>query len=93
MASLDIPTSDKSLDALFEQFLETLVSTHTAVSIDNDSVCKIQFQLYLKTALVPITSVARGLWYTEENTDFTTGMTEKICHKILSNMMRKVEYL
>ena len=54
-----------------------LVSTHTAVSIDNDSVHKIHFQLHLKTALVPITSVARGLWYTEENTDFTTGTTEE----------------
>ena len=89
MASLDVPASDKSLGNLFEKFLETLVSTQTAVSIDNDSVRK--FQLYLKTALVPITSVARGLWYTE-NTDFTTGMTEEICHKILSNMMRKIEY-
>ena len=93
MVSPDIPASDKSLDDLFEQFLETLVSTHTAVSIDNDSVHNIQFQLYLKTALVPITSVVRGLWYTEENTDFTTGMTEDIRHKILSNMMRKIEYV
>ena len=93
MASLDVPASDKSLVDLFEKFLETLISTHTAVSINNDSVHKIQFQLYLKTALVPITSVARGLWYTEENTDFTTGTTEEICHKILSNMMRKIEYV
>ena len=92
MASLHVPASDKSLDDLFEKLLETLVSTQTAVSIDNDSVHKIQFQLYLKTALVSITSVARGLCYTEENTDFT-GMTEEICHSILSNMMRKIEYV
>ena len=41
MASLEVPASDKSLDGLFEKFLETLVSTHTAVSIDNDLVRKI----------------------------------------------------
>ena len=37
--------------------------------------------------------MARGLWYTEENTDFTTGTTEEICYKILSNMIRKIEYV
>ena len=93
MASFNVPDSDNSFDDLFEQFIETLVSTHTAVSIDNESQCKIQFKLYLEIAVVLITILAKGLRYKEEHPDFTIGSTDDICHKILSNLMKKIEFV
>ena len=73
--------------------IETLVSTHTAVSIDNDSQHKIQFKLYLETAVVSITTLATGLGNKEEHPDFMSGSTDDVCHKILSNLMKKNEFV
>ena len=61
-SSSNVPDREDTLDDLFERFIETLYSTHTAIRIDTDADQK--FRSYLITALVPITTVATGLGYT-----------------------------
>ena len=77
------------LDDLLERFLETIVSTIGAVKIDRVASRVIQFQLYLETAIVPITTVAMGLGYNEASTYLKYGTPKEI----LSNMIRKVEHM
>ena len=72
---------------------ETLYSTHTGIRIDNDSNQKLQFKSYLFTALVPKTTVATGLDYTQEDPDFSTGSTDDKCHEILMSMIHKIEFI
>ena len=69
------------MDDLFECFIETLYSTHTAVTFDTDANQKLEFKAYLFTAIVPITTVATGLGYTQEDPDFTSGSTDDKCQK------------
>ena len=68
---------------MFDRFIQTLCSTHSAVSIDTDAQQKFQFKLYLVTALVPFTTLSRNLGYKQDDPDFTVGTTEEICHKKL----------
>ena len=62
-SSSNIPNADNTFDDLFEHFIENLHSTHTAIRIDTNPAQKLQFQLYLSSALVP-TTMATGLGYT-----------------------------
>ena len=68
--SSNLHNGENSLDDLFECFIETLCSTHTAVAFDTDANRKLEFKAYLFTAIVPITTVATGLGYTQEDPDF-----------------------
>ena len=47
MATSNVPNLHENLDFIFECFIETLCSTHTAVSIDTDAQQKLEFKLYL----------------------------------------------
>ena len=42
---------------------------------------------------MPITTVATGLGYTQADPDFSTGSTDDKCHKILTNMIHKIEFI
>ena len=42
---------------------------------------------------MPITTVTTGLGYTQADPDFSTGSTDDKCHKILTNMMHKIEFI
>ena len=88
MASVsNIPHGENTLDNLFECFIETLCSTHTAISFYTDGNQKLEFEGYLLTAIVPITTVATGLGYTQEDPDFTSGSTDDKCHKVIMRMI------
>ena len=93
MAASNVPNVDDNLDFIFESFIETLCSTHTAVSIDSNAQQKLEFKSYLVTALVPFTTLSTNLGYTQEDPDFTVGTTDEICHKILSNMKDKIYFI
>ena len=92
-SSSNVPDGENTLDDLFEHLIETLYSTHTAIRIDTDADQKLQFKSYLFTALVPITTVTTGLGYTQEDPDFSTGCTDDKCHKILTNMIHKIDFI
>ena len=89
--SSNLHTGENSLGDLFECFIETLYSTHTAIAFDTDANQKLEFKAYLFTAIVPITTVATGLGYTQEDPDFTSGSTDDKCHKIIMSMIHKIE--
>ena len=94
MASVsNLPHGENTLDDLFECFIETFHSTHTAISFDTDANQKLEFKAYLFTAIVPITTVATGLGYTQEDPDFTFGSTDDKCHKVMMNMIQKIEFI
>ena len=80
MATSNVPNLHENLDFIFEHFIQTLCSTHTAVCIDTDTQQKLEFKLYLVTALVPFTTLSRNLGYTQDNPDFNLGTTLEICH-------------
>ena len=42
---------------------------------------------------MPIATVATGLGYTQADPDFSTGSTDDKCHKILTNMIHKIEFI
>ena len=90
MAASNVQNVDNNLDFIFERFIEMLCSTHQAVCIGTDAQRKMQFKCYLFTAVVPFTTLARGLGYTQEDPDFTFGTPEQICCKILTNIFRTV---
>ena len=90
MAASNVQNVDDNLDFIFEHFIETLCSTHQTVCIDTDVQRKMQFKCYLLMAVVPFTTLARGLRYTQEDPDFTFGTPEQICCKILTNMKDKI---
>ena len=91
--SSNLHSGENSLDDLFECFIETLYSTHTAIAFDTDAYQKLEFKPYLFTVIVPITSVATGLGYTQEDPDFTSGSTDDKCHKIITSMIHKIEFI
>ena len=93
MTASNVPNLDDNLDSIFERFIETLCSTHTAVHIDTDAQRKLEFKLYLLRALVPFTTISRNLGYTQGDPDFTGGTTTEICHKILTNMKDKIVFI
>ena len=93
MTVSNVPNVDDNLGFIFESFIETLCSTHTAVSIDTDAQRKLEFKSYLVTALVPFTTLSTNLGYTQEDPDFTVRTTDEICHKILRNMKDKVYFI
>ena len=93
MAASNVPNLDDNLDSIFEHFIETLCSTHTAVRIDTDTQRKLEFKVYLLTALVPFTTISRNLGYTQEGPDFTVRTTMEICLKILTNMKDKIAFI
>ena len=67
MASVsNLPHGENTLDDLFECFIETLHSIHAAIAFDTDANQKLEFKVYLFTAIVPITTVATGLGYIQE---------------------------
>ena len=70
-----------------------LYSTHTAIAFDTDANRKLEFKAYLFTAIVPITTVANGLGYTQEDPDFTSGSTDDKCHKVITSMIQKIEFI
>ena len=45
MAISNVPNLHDNLDFIFERFMETLCSTHTAASIDTDAQQKLEFKL------------------------------------------------
>ena len=81
MAASNVPNPDDNLDSIFDRFIQTLCSTHTAVSIDTDGQRKFQFKLYLVTALVPFTTLSKNLGYKQADPDFTVGTTDEIVTK------------
>ena len=93
MAASNVQNVDENLDFIFECFIETLCSTHQAVCIDMDAQRKMQFKCYLLTAVVPFTTLARGLGYTQEDPDFTFGTPEQICPKILTIRKDKISFV
>ena len=93
MAVSNVPNLDDNLDFIFEHFIEILCSTHTAVSIDTDAQQKLEFKLYLVTALVPFTTLSRNLGYTQDDPDFNLETIEDICQKILTNMKDKISFV
>ena len=54
---------------------------------------KLEFKLYLVTALVPFTTFSRNLGYTQDDSDFNLRIIEEICHKILTNMKDKISFV
>ena len=62
----NLPHGENTLDDLFECFIDTLYSTFTAIAFDIDANQKLEFKAYLFTAIVPITTVATGLGYTQK---------------------------
>ena len=89
MASvLNLPHGENTLDDLFECFIETLYSAHTAIAFDTDANQKLEFKAYPFTAIVPITTVATGLGYTQEDPDLTSGSTDDKCHKVIMSMIQ-----
>ena len=78
---LNLPHGENTLDDLFECFIETLHSTHTAIAFDTDANQKLEFKAYLFTAIVPITTVATGL------------DTDDKCHKVIMSMIQKIEFI
>ena len=42
---------------------------------------------------MPITTVATSLGYTQADPDFSTDSTDNKCHKILTNMIHKIEFI
>ena len=92
-SSLNLHNGKNSLDGLFECFIETLYSKHTAIAFDTDANQKLEFKAYLLTAVVPITTVATGLGYSQEDPDFTSGSTDDKCHKIIMSMTHKIEFI
>ena len=93
MATLNVPNVDDNFDFIFESVIETLCSTHIAVSIDTDAQQKLEFKSYLVTALVPFDPLSTNLGYTQKDPDFTVRTTDEICHKILSNMKDKIYFI
>ena len=93
MATSNVPNLYENLDFIFEHFIETPCLTHTAVSIDTDAQQKLEFKLYLVTALVPFTTLSRKLAYTQDDPDFNLRTTEEICHKILTNIKDKISFV
>ena len=81
MAALNVPNLDENLDSIFDHFIQTLCSTHMAVSIDTDAQRKFQFKLYLVTGLVPFTTLSRNLGCKQDDPDLNVRTTEEICHK------------
>ena len=92
MATSNVPNLHENLDFIFEHFIETLCSTHTAVSIDTVAQRKLEFKLYLFTTIVPFTTLSRNLGYTQDDPDFNLRTTEEICHKILTNIKDKISF-
>ena len=93
MAISNVPNLHENLDFIFERFIETLCSTHTALSIDTYAQRKLEFKLYSVTALVPFTTLSRNLGYTQDDPDFNLRTTEEICHKILTNIKDKISFV
>ena len=94
MASvLNLSHGKNTLDDLFECFIETLFSTHIAISFDTDAYQKLEFKAYLLTAIVPITTVTTGLGYTQVDPDFISGGTDDKCHKVIMSMIQKIEFI
>ena len=89
----NLPHGENTLDDLFEHFIETLHSTHTVIAFDTDGNQKLEFKAYLLTSIVPITTVATGLGYTQEDPDFTSGSTDDKCHKVITSMIQKIEFI
>ena len=90
---LNLHHGEITLDDLFECFIETLHSTHTAIVFDTNANRKLEFKAYLFTAIVPITTVATGLGYTQEGPDLTSGSTDDKCHKVIMSMIQKIEFI
>ena len=90
---LNLPHGENNLDDFFEHFIETLHSTHAAIAFDTDANQKLEFKAYLFTAIVPITTMATGLGYTQEDPDFTSGSTDAKCHKVIMSMIQKIEFI
>ena len=90
---LNLPHGENTLDDLFEHFIETLHSTHAAIAFDTDANQKLEFKSYLFTAIVSITTVVTGLGYTQEDPDFTSGSTDNKCHKVITSMIKKTEFI
>ena len=89
----NLPHGKNTLDDLFECFIETLHSKHTAIAFDTDANQKLEFKVYLFTAIIPITTVATGLGYTQKDSDFTSGSTDDKCHKVQMSMIQKIEFI
>ena len=70
-----------------------LYSTHTAIAFDTDANRKLEFKAYLFTAIVPVTTVATGLGYSQEDPDFTSGSTDDKCHNIIMSIIHKIEFI
>ena len=92
-SSSNLHNGENGLDDLFECFIETLYPTRTAVAFDTDANQKLEFKAYLFTAIVPITTVVTGLGYTQEDPDFTSGSSDDKCHKIITSMLHKIEFI
>ena len=84
---------EKTLWMTYLSISSRLYSTHTSITIDTDAHHKLQFKSYLFTALVPITTVATGLDYIQQDPDFSTGSTDDKCHKVITNMIHKIEFI
>ena len=89
MAASNVPNLDDNLDSIFDRFIQTVCSTHMAVSIDTDGQQIFQFKLYLVTALVPFTTLSRNLEYKQDDPDFTVGTTGEICHNYFNEYERQ----
>ena len=65
---------------------------YTAFAFDINANQKLEFKAYLFTAIVPMTTVATGLGYAQEDPDLTSGSTDDKCHKIITSMIHKIEF-
>ena len=66
---------------------------HMAVDIDDVLERKTMMKGYLLSAVVPVTTISKSLGLEQEDQEFTTGMTDAVCYRIIENMIRKIKFL
>ena len=81
------------IDVVLDSFICTVHATLSVVAGDTDLVRVNRFKLYLLTAMVPITTISRGLGLEPDQHVDTTGTSSEVCKGILMDIIKKVQFL
>ena len=84
--------SVEETEVILDTFLCTMHSTASAVTGDTDVMRVNRFQMYLLTAVVPITIISHNLGLEIRNVN-TTGPSVAVCQSIIGKMIQRVQFL
>ena len=81
------------IDVVMDSFTCTVHATVSAVAGDTDLIRVDRFKLYLLTAVVPVTTIYRGLGLEPDQHVDTTSTSSAVCQRILTDIIKKVQFL